>query len=97
MVERSTRRRPELQQLHRQAEATAAGLAMGLERIERVMRTHGLQPIAVIGQSFDPELMEAVEVETSSNRPSGEVIDELRRGYLWNGRVFRFAQVRVAK
>ena len=32
-----------------------------------------------------------------SGRPSGEVIEEVRRGYLWNGRVFRYAQVRVAK
>ena len=26
-----------------------------------------------------------------------EVVEEVRRGYLWNGRVFRYAQVRVAR
>jgi len=25
------------------------------------------------------------------------VIEEVRRGYLWRGRLFRFAQVRVAR
>ena len=26
-----------------------------------------------------------------------DVLEEVRRGYLWRGRVFRFAQVRVAR
>jgi len=38
-----------------------------------------------------------VEAVLDSGRPAGEVIEEVRRGYLWNGRVFRYAQVRVAK
>ena len=41
--------------------------------------------------------MEVVEAVADSGRPAGEVIDEARPGYLWNGRVFRYAQVRVAK
>jgi molecular chaperone GrpE (heat shock protein) len=36
-------------------------------------------------------------VVSGSGQPSGEVIDEVRRGYLRGERVFRFAQVRVAK
>ena len=39
----------------------------------------------------------ALEAVGDSGRPSGEVLDEVRRGYLWNGRVLRYAQVRVAK
>ena len=38
-----------------------------------------------------------VEAVAGSDRPGGEVLDEVRRGYLWKGRIFRFAQVRVAK
>src|SRR5262249_38299695 len=78
-------------------ESAAAGLTMGLQRLERVMRHHGLEPIPAVGRSFDAEIMEAVEVTVDSGCPAGEVVDELRRGYLWNGAVFRFAQVRVAK
>ena len=44
-----------------------------------------------------PERMEVVEVVSDSDRPSGEVVGEVRRGYLWRGCVFRYAQVRVAK
>ncbi len=73
------------------------GYTMSLQRIERALRQHGLEPIATAGERFDPERMEVVEAIAASGRPSGEVIDEVRRGYLWNGRVFRYAQVRVAK
>jgi molecular chaperone GrpE len=77
--------------------ATAAGYAMTLQRVERSMAQHGLEAIPAVGQPFDPELMEVLEVVLDSGAPSGEVVQEVRRGYLWNGRVFRYAQVRVAK
>jgi molecular chaperone GrpE len=77
--------------------ATAAGYAMTLQRVERSMGRHGLEPIPAVGQPFDPERMEALEVVLDSGAPSGQVVQEARRGYLWNGRVFRYAQVRVAK
>ncbi len=77
--------------------ALVTGYTMGLQRIERALKQHGLSVIPTVGQVFDPERMEALEAVAGSGRTSGEVIDEIRRGYLWNGRVFRFAQVRVAK
>jgi molecular chaperone GrpE len=86
-----------LERLRETIDAAVAGLEMGLQRIGRGMRTHGLEPIAAIGVQFDPESMEAIEVVADSDRPAGEVVIELRRGYRWNGRVLRYAQVRVAK
>jgi molecular chaperone GrpE len=73
------------------------GYTMSLQRIERALRQNELEPISCVGELFDPELMEALEVVPASGRQSGEVTDEVRRGYLWRGRVFRHAQVRVAK
>jgi molecular chaperone GrpE len=78
-------------------QALVTGYTMSLQRIERGLRQHGLEPIPTVGERFDPERMEAVDVVRDSGRPAGEVVEELRRGYLWNGRVFRFAQVRVAR
>jgi molecular chaperone GrpE len=77
--------------------AVVTGYGMSLDRVERALRKHGLEPIPAAGRPFDPELMEAVDAVANSGRPAGEVIDEVRRGYLWNGRVFRCAQVRVAR
>jgi molecular chaperone GrpE len=83
--------------LQRRVEAAASGLAMGLQRIERAIAECGLEAVMTVGQPFDAEQMEAIEVVTGSGRPPGEVVDEVRHGYRWNGRMFRFAQVRVAK
>jgi molecular chaperone GrpE len=70
---------------------------MSLQRLERALQQQGLEPIPALGLPFDPETMEVVEVVPGPGRTSTEVIDEVRRGYLRAGRVFRFAQVRVAK
>lgn len=77
--------------------ALITGYAMSLDRVERALRKHGLEPFPTLGEPFDPERMEVLEVVPASDRPAGEVVGEVRRGYLWNGRVFRFAQVRVAR
>jgi molecular chaperone GrpE len=74
-----------------------AGYTMGLQRVERALLQHGLEPMAVVGAVFDPEAMEVVDTALDSGRPTGEVVQEVRRGYFWNGRVFRYAQVCVAK
>ncbi len=73
------------------------GYTMSLQRIERALLQHGLESVPTTAERFDPERMEVVEAVADSGRPSGEVVEEVRRGYLWNGRVFRYAQVRVAK
>jgi molecular chaperone GrpE len=75
----------------------ATGYTMSLQRLDRALRQHGLEPMAVVGRPFDPERMEVLEAVADSGRGPGEVLDEVRRGYLRNGRVFRFAQVRVAR
>jgi molecular chaperone GrpE len=77
--------------------AVLTGYTMSMQRVERALRQHGLEPIPAVGQPFDPERMEVLEVVTDGDRPSGEVVGEVRRGYLWRDRVFRYAQVRVAK
>jgi molecular chaperone GrpE len=85
-----------INQIGRILESALAGLDMGLQRMDRAMRQFGLEPILCVGQPFDPERMEVVEVVADSDGPPGAVIDEVRRGYVWKGKVFRFAQVRVS-
>ena len=78
-------------------DALLVGYSMSLQRIERAFEQQGLEVIACIGQRFDPETMEVAEVVREEGRESTEVLQEIRRGYLWRGRLFRYAQVRVAK
>jgi molecular chaperone GrpE len=77
--------------------AAVTGLRMSERRVERLMADVGVEPIDAVNQPFDPEVMEAVEAVADTGRPAGTVVEELRRGYRWRGRVLRFAQVRVAK
>lgn len=73
------------------------GYAMSLRRVERVLPTFGVDAIESLGQPFDPELMEAVEMTASPDTAPGTVVEEVRRGYRWKGKLFRFAQVKVAR
>jgi molecular chaperone GrpE len=74
-----------------------SGYKMSLQRIDRVLEQHGLETIACVGLPFDPEAMEVVEVVRQPGRAGTEVLQEVRRGYRWRDRLFRFAQVRVAR
>jgi molecular chaperone GrpE len=78
-------------------ESLVTGYTMSLQRLDRALVQSNLEPIPCVGESFDPELMEVVATVTDSNRAAGTVVEEVRRGYLWGGRVFRYAQVSVAK
>lgn len=79
------------------AASAADGYALSLRRVERVLPELQLDAIRCDGDAFDPETMEAIEVVGDTGHPSGTVIETLRPGYLWRGKVFRFAQVKVAR
>jgi molecular chaperone GrpE len=66
-------------------------------KLHDVLRKSGVTPIEALGADFDPNLHQAVATEPSPDRRDGEVVDELRRGYLLNGRLLRPAMVKVAK
>lgn len=72
----------------------------GLEQIRKlfgaVLERHGISPIETVGKRFDPAEHEAL-VSMPSERPEGEVIDEICRGYRMHERVIRCAKVAVAK
>jgi molecular chaperone GrpE len=73
------------------------GYTMSLQRIERAIAQHGLEPIDCVGEPFDPECMEVVEVVQQPGQQGTVVLEEVRRGYRWRDRLFRFAQVRVSR
>jgi molecular chaperone GrpE len=95
--ERERRAREAGERVRQMLGALVTGYTMSLQRVERALRQHGLEAVPAVGEPFDPELMEVVEAAEGTGRPAGEVLQEVRRGYLWNGRVFRYALVRVAR
>jgi molecular chaperone GrpE len=76
-------------------------MSEGLQALHRkllgLLEAQGVTPFESLGETFDPELHEAVgTVETDEYEP-GRVADEVQRGYRWNDEVLRPARVRVAK
>ena len=96
-AEQAAHTRAIAQRVRQAVSSLVTGYEMSLQRVERALRQHDLETIATVGEPFDPERMEVVDAVLASGRPGGEVLEEVRRGYLWNGRIFRYAQVRVAK
>jgi molecular chaperone GrpE len=79
----------------------AASLLRGVELIQKqlldVLRRRGVEPLATVGETFDPAWHEAILHEPNTGRPEGEIVGEVRRGYRLGQRLLRPAQVRVAK
>jgi molecular chaperone GrpE len=78
-----------------------AGYRKGVElihaKLNDVLAKHGVRPIEALGADFDPNVHQAVMHEESPGHRDGEVIGELRRGYLIGDRLLRPAMVKVAK
>jgi molecular chaperone GrpE len=66
-------------------------------KLHDLLRKQGITPIVSLGADFDPNLHQAVVHEESPEHREGEVIGELRKGYMMNDRLLRPAMVKVAK
>jgi molecular chaperone GrpE len=66
-------------------------------KLNDILRKRGVRPIDTLGTMFDPNLHQAVIHESSPDHREGEVIGELRRGYLIGDKLLRPAMVKVAK
>ena len=79
------------------AAAYRAGVELIRKQLLDVLARRGVAPLDTAGQQFDPHFHEAVAHEESSDHAAGEIIGELRRGYVMGARLLRPAMVRVAK
>lgn len=62
---------------------------------EQALLSVGVEPVAAIGELFDPQLHEAVEMVISDAEDEGKVVGEFTRGFTYNGRLLRAARVQV--
>ena len=83
------------------AEGGAVAYRKGIElihsKLHDLLRKHGVRPIESLGAEFDPNVHQAVLSEASPGHREGEVIEELRRGYMIGDKLLRPAMVKVAK
>ena len=95
---------PILDSLDRALKTNAASLEeyrSGIELIDKqfhdALAKLGVQPVPAQGESFDPNLHQAVQMVDTDEAADNHVIDELQRGYKLKDRLLRPAMVRVAR
>lgn len=85
-----------LAQVDAESPAHAEGLRLIAQRLAGLLADFGLEPIAALGERFDPRFHEALIQLPATDAEKGTVIQELQRGYRLGERVIRPAKVAVA-
>lgn len=78
-------------------EKVKEGLKIAQEELHQVLERHGVQVVKSVGAEFDPQLHEAVAAVEVDSLKEGQIVDEIQRGYLLNGRLIRPSRVRIVQ
>jgi molecular chaperone GrpE len=79
------------------AKSYRKGVELIHAKLQDLLRKQRVRGFEALGVDFDPNLHQAVAHEVSPEHREGEVIGELRRGYMLGDRLLRPAMVKVAK
>jgi molecular chaperone GrpE len=66
------------------------------KQLNELLESFGVEPIAAVGERFDPHIHEAVVTEPSDKHEPDTVVEELARGYRIGDRLLRPAMVKVS-
>ena len=72
------------------------GIELVLKQFKDVLSSKGVEEIKALGETFDPELLEAVGSIQDDNLGEKEIAQEYRKGYKIGNRVVRHSMVVVA-
>ena len=79
-----------------QDEEYKKGIELVLKQFKNVLASKGIEEIKTVGETFDPELHEAVSSIQDENLGEKEIAQEYRKGYKIGNRVIRHSMVVVA-
>jgi molecular chaperone GrpE len=77
------------------AEQLRSGVELIVKQMEEILRQLQVQPIATVGEEFDPRHHEAMGSVQRNDMPDQHVAEEVRRGYRLREKLLRPALVRV--
>ena len=82
-------------------EGSSESILQGIRSIaasfQNALTAAGVEPIAAVGEPFNPEWHEAVDTEETDPEMDGIVVDEYGRGYRIGERLLRPARVKVGR
>jgi len=73
------------------------GIRLTYQMMRQVLDDHSVNEIPAQGEMFDPQLHEAVAEEPVEDKPTGEIIDVLQKGYRHGDSLLRPSRVKVAR
>ena len=79
-----------------QDEEYKKGIELVLKQFKDVLSANGVEEIKAVGETFDPELHEAVSSIQDENLGEKEIATEYRKGYKIGTKVIRHSMVVVA-
>jgi len=71
------------------------GIEMVLKKVYEALKTEDVSTIDAIGKPFDPSSHEAAEKVITEDFKEGTIAKEIRKGYVFKGRVIRPSLVKV--
>lgn len=78
------------------ADSIAEGSKATLKLLSAALERFGISEIDPLGEPFDPERHEAINMQPSTDAEPGSVLSVVQKGYSLNGRLLRPAMVVVA-
>ena len=72
------------------------GIELVLKQFQDVLKSKGVEEIPALGETFDPELHEAVSSVQDDSKGEKEIVQEYRKGYKIGHKVIRHSMVVVA-
>ncbi len=72
------------------------GIELVLKQFQDTLKAKGVEEIQTVGETFDPELHEAVSSVQDDTKGEKEIVQEYRKGYKIGSKVIRHSMVVVA-
>ena len=79
-----------------EADKVHEGVAMTLRAFAETMEKMGIIVLGTVGETFDPELHNAVMHEENEELPESVITEVFQKGYKMGDKVIRYAMVKVA-
>ncbi|NQU18097.1 MAG: nucleotide exchange factor GrpE [Candidatus Saganbacteria bacterium] len=72
------------------------GLSLIKKQMEDIFTKFGVKKVEALGKPFDPHFHQAVQ-KVESDKPENQIVEEMQKGYILNGRLIRPAMVIISK
>lgn len=78
-------------------QAFKSGIALIQDQLLCCLKKHGVERIESAGSDFDPNFHEALMQMDSADHQNNQIVSEMEKGYLLNGRLIRPSRVCICK